>query len=75
MTLSWPKGRSIRSKSFPALLDQLMGDAAAVVLRGYRLPTDCQLVRPGQHYFDERGEAMWTTVTRLVAELEKEAAA
>ena len=53
-------------------LDQVMGDAAAVVLRGYRLPTDCQIVRPGEHYQDERGAAMWATVTRLLAKLEKE---
>jgi DNA polymerase I-like protein with 3'-5' exonuclease and polymerase domains len=53
-------------------LDQLMADAAAVVLRGYRLPTDCQIVRPDEHYQDERGAAMWATVTRLVAKLERE---
>ena len=53
-------------------LDQLMGDAAAVVLRGYRLPTDCQIVKPGEHYQDERGAAMWATVTQLVAKLERE---
>jgi hypothetical protein len=52
-------------------LDQLMGDAAAVVLQGYRLPTDCQTIRPGERYFDDRGEAMWTTVTRLLAKLER----
>jgi DNA polymerase-1 len=52
-------------------LDQLMGDAAAVVLRGYRLPTGCQIVRPGETYQDERGEAMWATVNRLLAECER----
>ena len=51
-----------------------MGDAAAVVLRGYRLPTDRQIIRPGERYFDDRGEAMWTTVTRLLAKLERETA-
>ena len=50
-------------------LNQLMGDAAAVVLHGYRLPTDCQIVKPGEHYQDERGAAMWATVTHLVAKL------
>jgi hypothetical protein len=53
-------------------LNQLMGDAAAVVLRGYRLPTDCQIVKPGEHYQDERGAAMWATVTHLVAKLGRE---
>jgi DNA polymerase I len=53
-------------------LDRLMGDASAVVLRGYRLPTDIQIVRPGKQYFDKRGEAMWSTVTRLLAQLEQE---
>jgi hypothetical protein len=51
-----------------------MGDGAAVVLRGYRLPTDKQVLKPGDHYHDERGAAMWATVTRLVAKLERETA-
>lgn len=53
-------------------LDRAMRDASAVVLRGYELPTgaDVQLIRPGERYFDDRGEAMWNTVTRLVAKLE-----
>jgi hypothetical protein len=48
-----------------------MGDAAAVVLRGYRLPTDVQVIRPGENYRDERGAAMWATVNKLVAKLER----
>jgi DNA polymerase I len=52
-------------------LEQLMGDAAAVVLRGYRLPTDYQIIKPGEHYQDERGAAMWATVTGLLAKLER----
>jgi hypothetical protein len=55
-------------------LDQAMGDASAIVLRGYRLPTDCQVIRPGEHYVDDRGAAMWSTVTRLLAKLERETA-
>jgi hypothetical protein len=55
-------------------LDHLMGDAAAVVLRGYRLPTDCQIVKPGEHFKDDRGVAMWNVVTRLLAKLERETA-
>ena len=27
-------------------LDQVTGDAAAIMLRGYRLPTDRQIIRP-----------------------------
>jgi DNA polymerase-1 len=55
-------------------LARLWGDASAVVLQGYRLPTDCQIIRPGEHYFDDRGAAMWNTVTRLVTKLERETA-
>jgi len=50
-----------------AALDRVMREAAAVVLRGYELPTDVQMVRPGQRYFDERGEAMWNSVNKLIA--------
>ena len=57
-----------------AALDQVMGDAAAIVLRGYRLPTDRKIIRPGERYVDDRGEAMWNTVTGLLTELERETA-
>jgi len=53
-------------------LDRVMRDAAAIVLRGYELPTDAQLVRPGEQFYEERGKDMWDTVTRLMAKLEKE---
>jgi DNA polymerase I len=57
-----------------ATLDRVMRDASAVVLRGYELPTDCQIVRPGGRYFDKRGKAMWDTVTRLLAKQERKSA-
>ena len=55
-------------------LDRTMRDAAAVVLGGYELPTDVQMVRPGQRYFDERGEAMWNTISRLITKREAQTA-
>ena len=57
-----------------ATLDRVMRDAAAVVLRGYELPTEDQLVRPGSRYFDDRGEEMWKTVEELVAKREEKTA-
>jgi hypothetical protein len=56
-----------------AALDRVMRDAAVVVLRGYELPTDRQIVRAGERFFDERGQEMWRTITRLVAGLEQAA--
>ena len=64
------EGPADQAEELSAALDQVMGDAAAVVLRGYRLPTDCQIIRPGERYFDDRGEAMWTTVTRTAGQAE-----
>jgi hypothetical protein len=46
-----------------------MRDAAAVVLRGYELRTDVQIIHAGERYFDKRGEAMWSTVTRVLGQL------
>ena len=57
-----------------AALDRVMRDAAAVVLRGYELPTEAQLIRPGGRYFDDRGEEMWRTVEELVAKREEKTA-
>ena len=53
-------------------LDRVMRDAAAIVLRGYELPTDVQPIQPGERFYEERGEDMWKTITRLTAKLEKE---
>lgn len=55
-------------------LDRVMRDAAAVVLRGYELPTDKQIIRPGENYYDERGAEMWKTVTKLLAKREERTA-
>jgi hypothetical protein len=60
-----------------AALDRAMRDAASIVLRGYELPTDVQMVGQGQkreRYFDERGEAMWNTVTKLIAKRKEQTA-
>ena len=60
-----------------AALDRLMRDASSVVLRGYELPTDEQLIGPGLHhprYYDKRGVTMWDTATKLVDKLERERA-
>jgi DNA polymerase I len=57
-----------------AALDRCMRDASAIVLRGYELPTDKQIIRPGERYYDKRGKAMWDTVTGLLAKREQEVA-
>jgi hypothetical protein len=60
-----------REDEASAGLDQVMRDAAAVVLRGYELRTDKQIVRAGQRYYDNRGAEMWSTVTKLLSNLEE----
>ena len=57
-----------------AALDRVMRDASAIVLRGYELPTDSQIIRPGERYYDERGEVMWQTVSKLVGKLAEQSA-
>ena len=57
-----------------AALDRVMRDAAVVVLRGYELPTDVKMVAAGRRYFDERGEAMWNTISRLITKREAQTA-
>jgi DNA polymerase I len=63
-----------RAEEVSAALDRCMRDASAIVLRGYELPTDVQLIGEGQEhqrYYDDRGEAMWNTVMKLVNKLER----
>ena len=57
-----------------AALDRVMRDAAAIVLRGYELPTDVQIIRPGARFHDDRGVEMWGTVERLLKQLETRSA-
>lgn len=57
-----------------AALDRVMRDAAAIVLGGYELPTDAQIIRPGERYYEKRGKEMWATVNRLLAKLEARSA-
>jgi DNA polymerase I len=57
-----------------AALDQIMRDASAVVLKGYKLSTDEQVIQHGKRFFDDRGIEMWNTVSRL-ARLEEVASA
>lgn len=64
------EGPADQVEELSAVLDRCMRDAAAVVLRGYELPTDQQIIRPGEHFFDDRGLEMWSTVERLLAKLE-----
>jgi DNA polymerase family A len=60
------------AEELSAELAAAMGDASATVLQGHRLPTDCQIIKPGERFFDERGLVMWTTVSTLLARLEQE---
>ena len=62
-----------RAEEVSAALDQVMRDASSIVLRGYELPTDVQIIRPGERYYDDRGVEMWTTVNRLLQKIEARA--
>jgi DNA polymerase family A len=67
-----------QAEAVSAALDRCMRDASAIVLRGYELPTDVQLIgerQEHQRYYDDRGEAMWNTVMKLVNKLERERSA
>ena len=51
-----------------------MHDASSLVLRGYELPTDKQVIQPGERFQDDKGVDMWSTVERLLAKLEAKSA-
>lgn len=63
-----------RANELSAALDRVMRDAAGIVLRGYELRTDVQMVRPGTRFHDDRGVEMWRTVERLLKQLEARSA-
>lgn len=45
---------------------ELMAEASAQVLGGFRLRSDAKIVRHPDRYMDERGKAMWETVMDLL---------
>jgi DNA polymerase I-like protein with 3'-5' exonuclease and polymerase domains len=51
-------------------LDRLMRDASAIVLKGYELPSDFQIVHAGGSFYDKNGKDLWDTITNLVARLD-----
>jgi hypothetical protein len=51
-------------------LDRAMRDASSVVLRGYELKTDVQVIHATGRFYDKRGAVMWGEVTKLVERLE-----
>jgi hypothetical protein len=57
-----------------AALDRVMRDAASVILRGHELPTEAQIVRPGERFFDKNGAEMWSTVSNVLTKLERRTA-
>jgi DNA polymerase-1 len=46
---------------------ELMAEASADVLSGFRLHSDAKLVRYPDRFMDERGEVMWAKVMELIA--------
>jgi DNA polymerase I-like protein with 3'-5' exonuclease and polymerase domains len=55
------------TKDVSAALDRAMRDASSLVLRGHELPTEEQIVQPGQHFFDKNGADMWDTIMAMLA--------
>jgi hypothetical protein len=56
-------------ESAVARTQQIMSDASAVVLDGFRLRSDAKLIRHPDRYEDERGARMWATVWEILDEI------
>ncbi len=54
---------------------KVMSDASEVVLAGFKLRTDAELIRHPKRYEDERGRKMWETVLVIVTGLTSETCA
>lgn len=48
----------------------IMAEASRIVLGGFEIGTDAEVVKYPDRYMDEAGEAFWNTVTRLAGPLE-----
>ncbi len=68
------EGPSDRIDDVVAQTQSIMRDASRIVLDSFELQSDAKIVRWPDRYCDEdRGRAMWDTVTGLVAEIGVEA--
>jgi hypothetical protein len=63
-----------RLKEDVARMQGFMVDSSRALLQDFELRTDAVLVRWPDRYIDARGSVMWNTVTRLLHDLEQEAA-
>ena len=68
------EGDAADAQDLALAVDRLMRDASALVLKGHELPSDCKILKPGEHFEDERGKAMWDTVVKLLAKCGRGAA-
>jgi DNA polymerase I len=57
-----------------ARMRQAMAEASRIVLGGFGLGTDAQIVRYPDRYMDERGAVMWDRVMKLIDGQQLEAA-
>jgi len=48
-----------------------MSDTSSIILDGFRLRSDVDIVRYPERYCDERGTVMWDNVIKLIGELEQ----
>jgi hypothetical protein len=53
-----------------AAMQAIMREASRIVLAGFGLDSDAKIVRYPDRYADDRGNAMWDVVTRIVDEIE-----
>ena len=49
-----------------AQCQRAMGDASELILKGFRLNCDAEVVRYPERYFDKRGEAMWSKIHKFL---------
>jgi hypothetical protein len=47
-----------------------MREASAIVLGGFELETDAEIVRSPERYSDERGAQMWELILSILSELD-----
>ena len=66
----WAAVHPITPRGKPAALQACMREASRVVLEGLEFGSEAKIVGWPNRYTDKRGEEMWTTVTRLLEDLE-----
>ena len=54
------------------IAQELMAEASEIILDGFKLRSDAEVIRFPDRYMDERGEVMWNTIWKVLGKIKEQ---